>query len=312
MMQLPVTTLLFSLFILGAQSLPQSSLGSGSLVPNCLCTPFYKCHDAETMTSDLDGRVDDRVSIIDNRFTFELRQEIGPSPTSSCTDEFDVCCFSLTPDPGQIQTPTDPGTSQIPTSTRIEDGCGVRNEKGVKFSIKGKGGQTQYGEFPWMVALMKSQDENLLFIGGGSLIHPQVVLSAAHKILEERANDSTTVRVGEWSFLTDKEPIPHQNIPVKQVIYHPSFNHGQYENNYILLVLERPAELSETVKTICLPSNTIDRFDDMTCFLSGWGKKVFNEEGKFSRVIRRPNNLFKVNKLRTMQPERKRILLHSN
>jgi len=38
--------------------------------------------------------------------------------------------------------------------------------------------QSQFGEFPWMVLFMHSPTGEI--IGGGSLIHPQAVLTIAH------------------------------------------------------------------------------------------------------------------------------------
>lgn len=60
-----------------------------------------------------------------------------------------------------------------------KNGCGYRNDEGVGFRITGeKDNEAQYGEFPWMVAIIKEepslQDVLNVYQCGGSLIHPSV------------------------------------------------------------------------------------------------------------------------------------------
>lgn len=48
-------------------------------------------------------------------------------------------------------------------------------------------GESQFGEFPWMTAILNAEPVMgkvvRRFVGGGSLIHPRVVVTAAHKVL---------------------------------------------------------------------------------------------------------------------------------
>jgi secreted trypsin-like serine protease len=71
----------------------------------------------------------------------------------------------------------------------IHKECGLRNENGIGFKIKGgSDGESQFAEFPWTIAVFHEQPENdgkkNVFLCGGSLIHPQVVLTAAHCVAD--------------------------------------------------------------------------------------------------------------------------------
>lgn len=42
------------------------------------------------------------------------------------------------------------------------------------------GETTSFGEFPWMTAILRIQPDNNVFVCGASIIHPSVILTAAH------------------------------------------------------------------------------------------------------------------------------------
>ncbi|CAL4076549.1 unnamed protein product, partial [Meganyctiphanes norvegica] len=261
---------------------------SQGISANCLCTPFFRCYDNEA-NSNLDGLADDRTIIAAK----------PANEPSVCPVILDVCCHNLVPPPqSQQQTPP-----QVPIQAgsrqplESHEKCGVRNSEGVGFTVSGfTEGQAQYGEFPWMVALLQSntgsgtdQVANNLYLGGGSLIDPLVVLTVAHKPHDLELNQTVTVRVGEWNFRAINEPNEYEDIPVRRIIYHPRFNREQRSYNYALLILERPAKMGETVGTICLPPNPVQRFDGQQCIISGWGKDVFGDEGRYQKILKLVN-----------------------
>ena len=69
--------------------------------------------------------------------------------------------------------------------------CGLRGKKknALSFRIMGaKNYETQFGEFPWTAAILgklpapEGQQRENYMVGEGSLIHPRVVLTAAHNV----------------------------------------------------------------------------------------------------------------------------------
>lgn len=123
---------------------------------------------------------------------------------NGCDHYLDVCCGIAQSRPQSTarttRRPSNRRTTsltprRIPTSTetnRPNQGgarrvtnrpCGIRNSQGIDFRITGNtNDEAEYGEFPWIVALIEkdaNQNERFSFCGG-SLITPNVVLTAAH------------------------------------------------------------------------------------------------------------------------------------
>ncbi|EDW01133.1 GH21265 [Drosophila grimshawi] len=161
--------------------------------------------------------------------------------------------------------------------------CGYRNEKGVQLSIDGiQHNEAQFGEFPWMTAILVRDDPLLLSIGGGSLIAPNVVLTAAHKVSNREA-PTLIVRAGEWDQQTMQEIYDHQDIAVKRKILHNDFN--GYINNIALLLLKESFMPSPHIAPICLPdANTVS--DNARCFVTGWGKIPLNSN-EYARILKK-------------------------
>ncbi|XP_075222582.1 phenoloxidase-activating factor 2-like [Lycorma delicatula] len=241
---------------------------------SCICVPYYLCSTNGTILTD-------GSNIIDIRF-------ISPS----CENYLDVCCTApLDPTEVPVTTPAaQPGNNDKEEITSFQ-GCGKRNFEGAGFRIKGdENNEAQFGEFPWMMAILKTDNVNpnttlTIYQCGGSLIHPSVVLTAAHCVFGTDYN-SLMVRAGEWDTQTKNEIFPHVNQRVKQVIIHENFNRENLKNDIALLILPKPFNLTKHISTVCLPYQD-DVPNEAYCTASGWGKDVFGKAGNYQVILKK-------------------------
>lgn len=267
--------------------------GEGSDEGIHMCVEYFRC-DGVTKMIIKEGRTDG-FGLIDIRFG-----------QNSCDHPLDVCCGiprdpgtrepSVSPSPPPVSPPTAsttsttsaPPTPVTPRPSSVQ--CGIRNNNGIDFKITGdKDNEAEYGEFPWMVAILKTNYnpsvDKTLAICGGSLIALNVVLTGAHCVAKLNTAEYK-VRAGEWDTQTEKERLPYQERTVSQVIIHSDFNPQVLTHNVALLILSSPFDQADHIGTICLPRQN-EVSSSRNCLASGWGKDIFGKEGNFQVILKK-------------------------
>ncbi|XP_039762202.1 phenoloxidase-activating factor 2-like isoform X2 [Pararge aegeria] len=228
----------------------------------CQCVPYYLCD------KDLNGVFKNNVSttgwgVLDVRF----------GANDDCQESVERCCKDVLPEPAPV----------VPDPTKLK-GCGYRNPNGLDFQITGgNGNEAQFGEFPWVVALLAA---NGSYAGVGVLIHPQVVLTGAH-IASKFQPGTLVARAGEWDTQTNKERFKSQERIVDGIVVREDFNPKSLKNDLALLHLQSPFELDQHISTLCLPEQD-EEFDNYRgCIANGWGKNVFGRQGRYAVILKK-------------------------
>lgn len=134
------------------------------------------------------------------------------------------------------------------------------------------------GEIPWQVALVDGTSLDL-YNGqfcGGSLIHPQWVLTAAHCISELDGSITLAANVDVVAGINNLSTgVGFQRRDVVQIIRHASYSPDTYDNDIALLKLASPITLGGSgagaTAVIPLVSASVGSMAGSNSLISGWG-----------------------------------------
>lgn len=158
------------------------------------------------------------------------------------------CAGVTTPPPTPSQPP--PGSCGIRPHTRIVGGV-----------------DANHGSWPWQAMLRTTSGFPYC---GGSLVHPEWVVTATHCVKGKRPN-TIIIRLGAHRRVLSVGT--EQDIVVSKVITHPSYHKpSTYSHDIALLKLSRPATLNKYVNLVCLPHAVAAPTDGTICWITGWGR----------------------------------------
>ncbi|XP_038120367.1 uncharacterized protein LOC119770118 isoform X2 [Culex quinquefasciatus] len=167
--------------------------------------------------------------------------------------------------------------------------CGVRNAQGINGRIKNPvyvDGDSEFGEYPWQVAILKKDPKESVYVCGGTLIDNQYIVTAAHCVKTYNGFD-LRVRLGEWDVNHDVEFYPYIERDVISVQVHPEYYAGTLDNDLAILKMDKPVDFTNTphISPACLPDKFAD-FSGQRCWTTGWGKDAFGDYGKYQNILK--------------------------
>uniref|UniRef100_A0A7M5WXS8 Peptidase S1 domain-containing protein n=1 Tax=Clytia hemisphaerica TaxID=252671 RepID=A0A7M5WXS8_9CNID len=169
--------------------------------------------------------------------------------------------------------------SPYPKQVPADSECGV-SKVGQSRIV---GGQNALpGEWPWQVFYIIRKGTRA-FSCGGVLIHKKWVLTAAHCTVGDGAFVSK-LYLGEHE--RGKVDAGEQTPKVKRIINHEMYRLAPGTNSFdfALLELETEAQITDNVRTICIPKKRSGTdFDNQICDITGWG--TTSESGRGAKIL---------------------------
>lgn len=146
-------------------------------------------------------------------------------------------------------------------------------------------------EFPWMVGIFKRLNNGRLqYLGGGSIIHSYIVLTAAHFLVHRVRPDQLVIRAGVHDILHPmslNERHQQQQRDVNRLLIHEDFHASSLSNDIALIVVNKPLEWNRYVNPICLPPPNMRTTASTECMASGWGKDATGRSGTYQRLLQK-------------------------
>jgi hypothetical protein len=159
---------------------------------------------------------------------------------------------------------------------------GAVDQTNIEASSIVGGMPAQAGAWPWQALVFGGTEPEVYC--GGSLIHPQWVVTAAHCVEGLVAAD-LSVMMGEHKISVIEAS--EQLRAVERIIVHAGYEPDTQVNDIALLRLNAPVELNARVRTIPLATDDTLEQPGQNTTVTGWG--LTKEDGTPSDVLRQVN-----------------------
>ncbi|XP_033761350.1 LOW QUALITY PROTEIN: fibrinolytic enzyme, isozyme C-like [Pecten maximus] len=139
------------------------------------------------------------------------------------------------------------------------------------------GAQADPNEWPWQVSLQAVPSSSFppSHFCGGSLIAPDIVLTAAHCV--DGTSPSSVIVVA--GLHRQGSTSGSQSVTTSRIIMHPEYDNSGagFPNDIAILKLSQSFSLADkTVDLVELPGETMGFLDNPDCWITGWGKTDAN------------------------------------
>ena len=155
------------------------------------------------------------------------------------------------------------------------------------------GDETGRHQYPWMVQIItgvgrlrENFDPNQIGWGGGSIISPLHILTAAHVMYNDKVSPSVQWEANQIRVIVgihrtrvgrdDYDPDNSDILTVKELVLHEGYSDDRninpnFENDVAILVLDSPLIYSNNIRPICLPSDPMKTYANGFATATGWG-----------------------------------------
>ncbi|XP_017786623.1 PREDICTED: venom protease-like [Nicrophorus vespilloides] len=157
-------------------------------------------------------------------------------------------------------------------SLKYCDEINVRKRSGLL--TVGGGKPSLAKEFPHMAALGYSNNEDIIWGCGGSLISLKFVLTAGHCLQNIEFGPVKHVRLGDLNLKSNTDDASPQSFFVARTYKHPNYVRPSKYHDIGLIELDREAKKTSYVKAACL--NIREDANEDKFLATGWGELSFH------------------------------------